>query len=469
MPKNSRSVVRYGVLAFVSLLTLALFQNCGGSPFKAKSQASLSVQIPVSSNAQSTDSCGRTPERKQKISRLMDSVISQLKLSAGFDPNYPQVVYNIQQITAAPLQAAINCSDGRMLDSLAELYSLPFSHLKANPSGDLMWLDQTNREIVLDSTQFIFAAAKLLNAIAHVEPGRRTPAMANFLNDPSGPRGHVIAHLDRWLHKRSMWTWEQCGFEQADPLLEYTFPDYVHRKLQRTLGFAAGAPVFCNALMEPEMWVATAALELLEADAFTHGAIGLTTTLTQELLAYAQLTTKLFEDRVSFQTACDDGRCVGALVDVGFWLDHPGFPGGVWDFSHSSRYAQWIDTIYSKKQFSAGKFDQIGITQAFANQLIYKIFNGDFKQPAFANYWNGSNVTFSQPNVSWGPWELSFSYYRAGYGFWGRYQGDVDRLNRSLLTLVETQGSSPNMVSAGNLPSGDYDLLGFYCSLAYAP
>lgn len=405
--------------------------------------------------------CGITEGRLQQIHTLLDTAVDyegpeHLMDSASAPGNYPQIIYDIQELTANVLKAGENCKDTYILDKLATLYALPFNHMQTDPEGNSVWVDTTDpsgHENTLYSTQFMYAVAKLVNVIAHIDQSAWTTSMYNFMYTP---RAHLKAHLERWLFKPSF---AACnGYDKT-----YTLPQITQKKYERSLG----PPGYCNAIAEGENWPAAAAAEFLSAT----GWVGLSADSEAKLRQSVRDAARLFESRLSTRDACPNNGCRGLLLDEGGWSGHPEYPSqywpsgtASWDFSHMRRIVQWVDAYYLHPDISGASYSSYeGVVALLANELAFQVFNRDYANPAFANFWNGWNY----PYRTSGPWELSSSYYRAGYGFWGYYRSDVQAINDALLRLVDNKIGSWYMNPNGAPPGGAYDLLGFYSSLTH--
>jgi hypothetical protein len=426
----------------------------------------LSLHISVVDTASSaTINCGISEARLEQIHTLLNQVAAQYTNSENNHANYPGVIFDVQEVTANALKAAENCRDIGMIDTLATLYAIPFGHLQADRNGDMVWLanaddatgmQKLNYEVVLDSSQFIYATAKLINIIAHTDYSLWTPAMKTFISQ--APEQQLIAHLDRWLNKKSMWIWPECGFSQPNSLFEYTFPEYVQRKSTQSLGIASSAPSYCNMVLEPELWVAAAGTELLDAKQ-TISTISISGTLQSQLASYVRSSTALFESRVS--TVLSTSPLCGGACDAGTF-DAGLRPDGSWDISHARRLVQIIDSLYGHPGISQpSTFTQDSVSNLFGRAIAYLAFNGDFNNPAFNNFLNGKNVTY----LTFGPFGLSSSYFRSGFGFWGQHESTVGRINDALIRVLDNQIATAFLTPGGIPPGGALDLLGFYTSL----
>ena len=292
--------------------------------------------------------------------------------------------------------------------------------------------------------------------------------MSNFLTIP---RSVAIGHLDRWMNKKSMWTWKECGYQQSNYLFEYTFPEYVAKKITRTMG-AAGAPAYCNMLNDIELWVGGSAMELVVADATAHNRIGLSSQLSLQLTYFARSMVDYFESRItdlrSTSPLCGGG-CDVAGVDIGGRHGHDTYPASLWpngnetwDISHARRLVQFVDTMYRlHPDISLPSMSHSAMVSYLARMIPYLMFNGNFNDPAFTNFLNGVNVQY----IGNAPWGLTDQYLRAGYNFWAPYNIHVAQIGDAITNILDNKIPTTYLTPGGNPPGGNYDLLGFYSSL----
>ena len=129
----------------------------------------------------------------------------------------PTALYDIQWFTKDVLEAASYCKDYEYLDELAGLYLYAYDTLQEQDTyiyrnlvgGDgrktlrsltpsaKMWVDSEGDEVILESSQFLYTVAKLINAIAGIDSSERTGTM----NDLITRFVPVIMtdHYERWV------------------------------------------------------------------------------------------------------------------------------------------------------------------------------------------------------------------------------------------------------------------------------
>jgi len=251
----------------------------------------------------------------------------------------------------------------------------------------------------------------------------------------------------------------------------------VERKYNRTMGYAAGAPAWCNMMNDIELWVGASAMELAYADAFAHHRIGLSPQLALQLTYFARSMVDYFESRISnirSSSPLCGGACDVAGVDIGGRHGYHQYPASLWpngnetwDISHARRLVQFVDTMYRNADISLPSYSRDAITTQLSRAITYLVFNGDFSNPAFTNFLNGVNVQY----IANAPWGLSADYFGSGYAQWWPYNVHIKQINDSLTNILDNNIATSYMTPGGNPPGGNYDLLGFYSSLTrpYTP
>ena len=114
-----------------------------------------------------------------------------------------------------------------------------------------------------------------------------------------------------------------------------------------------------------------------------------------------------------------------------------------WDISHARRLVRFLETMYDYPEITDPSLDGDVVRRGFANQLVYNVFNGDWEEPKFVNFFNGINVSYTRPHISYPPFALSHNYLNSGFGFWWRYNPDVKRLNQAMLDFITRNPDYP--------------------------
>ncbi len=391
--------------------------------------------------------CGISAAQAKEIHVRWESWRPSLTASLSNPVNYPQVIYDAQLQTASLLTMARYCADLTLLEQLAEVYLLTFAQLSANQR----WIDgPTGDEVMLYSTQFLYALANLTHGLArqHRNSG---PGWAEAYTAAAAPL--IRQTLTRWLSEPSMWMWSVCGLPAGaiSKLKAYELDDYVEKKKNNQLKLDSDGPVYCNAITEIEMWAGAAAAELIAAAQIAPALVPLTTGQQTDFSAFAANTLALFESRLSTATSASPlcgGACTYMNFDLGSWEGHPEYPAATWgstptawDFSHARRLVRFMETMYGLPQISQPS--QVGdqVITRFSNALVYQMFNGAWSDPGFANFISGTNL----PYRTYDPFELSFAYLGGGFGFWARYNMDVKKLNDNIYQALLAGQQLTNM------------------------
>ena len=131
-----------------------------------------------------------------------------------------------------------------------------------------------------------------------------------------------------------------------------------------------------------------------------------------------------------------------------------------WDISHARRLVPALETFTRNLKhiravwgYDNPAFDPVALRQAFANQLLEKIWNGDLNRPLFSNFWSGDNgwyrVAYANQTgrqfVGYRPYGLSISIPSGGYPVWGAFDPTLHTLFTSLYELA--QSDDPSAIS----------------------
>ncbi len=124
-----------------------------------------------------------------------------------------------------------------------------------------------------------------------------------------------------------------------------------------------------------------------------------------------------------------------------------------WDISHARRLVHALDALERNRQalkdvfhLRDGQLLPVDITNAFANTLVARVWNGDEAQPLFANYWSGANgwyrVAYDNGTGAcqegYPPFGLTDSFLTGGYIAWTRYQPSIGSLGQRFYELIDS-------------------------------
>jgi len=134
-----------------------------------------------------------------------------------------------------------------------------------------------------------------------------------------------------------------------------------------------------------------------------------------------------------------------------------------WDFSHACRLVHALDALERNRNslryvfsLSDNQLPNVDLPSAFANTLVAVIWNGDTAKPLFSNYWSGANGWFrvaydigiGQCREGYPPYGMTDSFLTGGYITWSRYRPIIGLLGQSLYDLINSpvEASSPFIV-----------------------
>lgn len=374
--------------------------------------------------------CGLSASQVARMHSLFAEVSPSLNNSLSSSTAPPLAVYDAQEITSNMAVMARYCNETTMLEKLASYYELAYPRLSLNDAGEKVWLDpETNDENQLSSIQFSYIVSYTLASIAYLPERSRSTSLKRFqqLYDD-----YMTETYTRWLLGRpSMWIWFDCGVRYGVPIENrnraYTFVDYVYRKLNKTMRTRADAPRYCDAVTEIELWLASGVTEYLGARKLSSRPRALTQKQLDVFVGFVRLTYELFESRV---TPTDSG---GLVFDVDTWFGATDYGGTGWDISHARRIVSVLETGLFHQDIVRMKTAPPTLIRGFAKQLSTVAYDAASLVFRLTNFPTGINTPFR----SFGPFELTASYYRSGYAFWSRFDTRIGSMNQRIVSRLE--------------------------------
>jgi len=130
-----------------------------------------------------------------------------------------------------------------------------------------------------------------------------------------------------------------------------------------------------------------------------------------------------------------------------------------WDISHARRLVHALDALERNRNALKSIFsldeDQlpiVGLTTAFANTLVAVMWNRDMAYPLFSNYWCGANGWYRVGydngtrtcREGYPPFGLTNSFVTGGYITWARFKPVIGLLGQRLYDLI----SSPDVADS---------------------
>lgn len=388
-------------------------------------------------------------------------------------------LYDVQTYTHNLVAMAHRCQRMDRLEQLADLLGTAYSKLEVDPDSKagLAWVCKggavcnnknrlINRELMLASVQFLGLVMSVANGLAYSTQVRQDP----FIEQATLVS---IQHLRRWSHPQAL--------QRLEKQLAANWQDVKD---------GSSALVFTD----KSLWMIAIYADLAGLLKQRPELISKVSLTDQQRLAMAKhlsLLLRLFSARITvMETVGPNGKMIKlAELDRGFWrlfadnryagytgsqkparcVPQPDGPPRIqmaldadnlakikpldeigWDISHARRLVHAFDAIERNRQAMREVFGveesilpSTATRQAFAQQLIVKVWNGDIERPLFTNYWSGANGWYrvaydnSRPRCVEGypPFGLSDSFPTGGYASWARHAPEIRTLGRRLYEL----------------------------------
>lgn len=395
----------------------------------------------------------------------------------GMAAGDPTWLYNAQLYTAPLLSAAILMADVELLDGLAELYlgAAPWlvsetayqyyywpadAYLSSHPLDEpaWMWLDADGLEILLESSQFLYAIAALSNGVLQIPAEERTVNMQSLLDTYASVLVHD--HYERWI-LATTGPFQVSGWGCYAGLMNHD--QFVEARIGSTL--CADDPdqlSYVNAVTDTDLWIAAGLVETLAANQLDPVAMPIDDDLRLQFVDYLVKVDALVQERLTRTALVDwDGALAEGLgFDLGVWRDHPefaytGYEGEAlptpadasvaldagWDVSHARRFVAVFDTFRRHGDLLGTEAYGDALHTQLANQLAYGAFAGDPDWPMLNNFMDGANGWYRvdlDAGTGYGPNDLTRVLMDGGYGAWSLFNDDIGRINERLWALVQS-------------------------------
>lgn len=124
-----------------------------------------------------------------------------------------------------------------------------------------------------------------------------------------------------------------------------------------------------------------------------------------------------------------------------------------WDISHSRRLVPALETFVRNREnikkvwgYDNPAFDPIALRDAYANQIVEKIWNGNINYPLFSNFWSGDNGWYRVAYASQTgrrfpgnpPYDLNTSMPKGGYPLWGAFHPTLKIIFDNIFELSQS-------------------------------
>ena len=370
----------------------------------------------------------------------------------------PKILYNIQSETNNLLKYTGYCQKYVLLDELTGLYlraldtltltdQYLFTYYPDSPKNSVhklkkkyrMWVDKRGpigQENILESAQFLYLLSDTINIIADIAKDKRTPTMNEGLNKFVPV---LLGHYDRWMFDTpgpfQVRSWG-CRYDGKYTPTGMNHSTFLKKKIQRKLGNGS-SPEFCNAVQDIDMWMIAGVANVLMTYKKDKQLVPVSDEEYKKLLTYLKDGVQLLESRIGYTmlNSLAGKPTEGAIFEIGVWdklpshefaaytgtefpdlslMDKTKYVGRNigWDLNHARRFVHVFSTLLKSKDIFSFDFPTKELVTKLANQLIYAVFNRDFKKPLFANYMDGTNgwyrINYSgKSGFGYGPWDMS--------------------------------------------------------------
>ena len=402
------------------------------------------------------------------------------------DSMVAQDAYNLEYAARAGVNMGLVCHDLPLLNELAEFFlayygrfttlgemrrmkSLTLETSLLDQAGDesaktLVWVTKQGersriQECTLCNSQFFHPVARLIRVITTLPSSERSPSMKAFLKlyVPLAVHDHLIRLLyeasydDRGakdLPKQLVDIWRAIPSSSSRPALSYQ-----------------------RAMFDRDLWLTATSAEILGAHSNDPDLVPLQPQEEARLREAVQIGVRFFEEKRTLypDTRNFQGKVVGsASYFNGDFDDHPDFaysgytgeafptpkdkrirPGTSWDVGHFVRVPVFLRSLYDNRKATGLDFPAAHDIELVTNQLMYRVFQGNFEKPLFNNYFDGSNgwlrVGYHGPGFGYPPAQYckgntgNLPCLNAGsvqgWGLIAFFNPDLTELEHSLLTL----------------------------------
>ncbi len=335
-------------------------------------------------------------------------------------------------------------------------------------------------EMILHSSQFLYLLSHAIHCFVSIPVSERRNRMQAFIDQYTPV---VEDHYKRWVlaDNGSTGLSDSVGVFQTKDWGcsngRFNHKQFLEKKLNREFGDLDPNPR-CNVLLDSDMWIFSGAVELLAAQKKDPGLFSMTAEQEKGYLDYFSVACRLLEDRLVETSLKDfDGAdAVGYNFDPGTRrlyddMRYAGYTGSVFpednsedkenpriiidpadhpvpdnisiDTGHGRRFVQVFETLYRNRSITQQVFPSKEVLKRLANQVAYRIFNGDSREPLFSNYFDGSNgwyrVNYSKRDrFGFAPWDMSLNWIECGFGAWKKYQPAIKEVTDAVWNMIKS-------------------------------
>ena len=413
----------------------------------------------------------------------LDYFTSQIKKRLFQDGD----VYVLYDVQIGGLQSFVEmtrrCKDTEQIAELVALLSPVFSLLKPVSSADNStgWICSggsictaygfIGKEVPLCSVQFLgLLGALATNVSENIPPDQRTMAEKSFLSKAFNT---MAIQLNRWF---------SAGyFRSVDKRLQITAADLKDGNSEHFFS-------------DKDLWYLTVLSDLSELrQSATQPASDDGKKAFEDLQNKKDGIKKIFDLFLARTFLSPSSQGQRAEIDKGFWKyyfdnRYAGYTGMnapvtwekgsdgkaemntqvkwdstylaqdvAWDISHSRRLVPAFETFVRNRQnikavwgYDNPAFDPVALRQAYANQVVEKIWNGNINYPLFSNFWSGDNgwyrVAYANQTgrqfVGYPPFGMNTSMPKGGYPVWGAFNSTLRIIFKNIFELTQSDDAT---------------------------
>ena len=447
-----------------SILLALVVAGCASAPVKP-----LGKSVPPRSNPrleQLIEPVGRAciPKLLESMWKVHRTRIIETLAHPGKNESYP--LYKTQIRTNNFLMAIERCKRWDLFDDFGFVLSHAFNDLFVRT-----YTDFSGREVAYNTwqetpdgplgnrisvSQFLFEAMSYLRIAASLPSDVRLTKSG--IQKMMGKRKVVTEHY------RQLVLYDQTFAINFWPEKKLKLTHQQLLSLRTNADLAAQNNYYRekSAIHDFDLWMLAGTAELLAANQKSPEFFRLTTTERGILRGYVLDGLRFLRARLRTTSLLNfQGESVeGFVVNEGLWTTqrdfrHAGYTGTEfpdedeevpvttvsWDITHARRLVQTLDSFYRHRELLGADFPTRDDMVRFANQYAYGIFNKNFEQPLFSNYFDGTNGWYrvgyeGREGYGFGPSDLSYAAMEGGFGFWAEFNDDISTINRVLLKLL---------------------------------
>ena len=405
-------------------------------------------------------------------------------------------LYDFQTYTHNLVGMARRCNRVERLQEIARMIDIAYSKLEPAATGR-QWVCRggsicndrnrlLNKEVQLDSLQFLGLASSVANALVAAET-QLTNADKVFVENTAQI---LIEHLLRWSDKASIASIDRAkkatpqDVKNGSSALFFTdkplWMIHIYAELSSILVFSKALDIPQIPLAEKKqltnhinelMQFFTARLSIRHKE---KSRLGDAVTLADIDRGYW----KLYADNTyaGYEKAGKPVMCIYSGNNKSKFKINVVVPADrvlklqntSWDISHARRLVHALDALERNRSNLSKTFNlkdnqlpPADSAPAFANALVSVVWNGDKAAPLFTNYWSGANgwyrVAYDNGTglcrEGYPPFGLTDSIPTGGYFVWAKYNPTVGVLGKQLYSLMNSAKASDTLFVTKYYPS----------------